>query len=283
MKFQVITLFPELIEAVTSAGVLGQAQSKNILQVSTINPRKFTADVHKTVDDRPFGGGDGMVMLAEPLTKAIGEAITQGFEATGEEAFVVYMSPQGIPLDQVKVVELAHKKNFVLICGRYGGIDQRVINQMVDEEISIGDYVISGGEIAASVLIDAVSRQIPGVLGHDNSAKSDSFAEDLRGFLESPNFTRPREFLGESVPEVLLGGHHQKIADWKNFVSILVTLQKRPDLVLDVKFEKKELQKLKAFWQSLSEQDKTIIGIDALTDRDLELLTSSGQFKDLQL
>lgn len=277
MKFQVITLFPEMIEAMTSSGVLGQAQNKNLLQVSTINPRKFTSDVHKTVDDRPFGGGDGMVMLAEPLVKAIGEANSET-----EEAYVVYMSPQGAPLNQAKVLELSTKKNLVLVCGRYGGIDQRVINQMIDEEISIGDYVISGGEMAAGVVIDAVARQIPGVLGHENSAKSDSFAQDVRGFLEAPHYTRPREFLGETAPEVLLGGHHQKIQEWKNFASILATLQKRPDLLLETKFEKKELQKLKTFWKSLSEKEKATLGISALTDEDLELLTPAGLFKDLQ-
>lgn len=269
-RFQVLTLFPDLIEAMTSAGIVGQAKTKNLIEVKVSNPREFTADVHKTIDDRPYGGGDGMVMLAEPLEKALMKAIADA----QVKPWVVYLSPQAMPLNQAKVQELAHKKELILICGRYGGIDQRIINLFVDEEVSIGDYVLSGGELAAGVVIDSVARQIPGVLGHENSADLDSFSEALSGLLEAPSFTRPRAYQGEEVPPILFGGHHKKIQDWKRNVSVLVSLCKRPDLVFELKLEHRELQRIKKFWLELTLAEKEVLGLTALNLEDLQLLDS---------
>ncbi len=265
MKFKVVTLFPDLIQSIVSAGVLGQAKQKGLVEVECVNPRDVTSDVHKTVDDRPFGGGDGMIMLAEPLTKTL-----EKINAEMPEAYVVYMSPQGRTLSQNKVIELSRNKNLVLICGRYGGIDQRVINYFIDEEISIGDYVLSGGELAAGVLIDSVARQIPGVLGHAQSAEADSFSLGLNGLLEAPLFTRPREFMGEAVPEILTGGHHAKIQEWKESVSILVTLLKRPDLVKTVSLSAKEIQRVQKFWSNLSISEKEVLGLATLDSQLVE-------------
>jgi tRNA (guanine37-N1)-methyltransferase len=273
MKFKVLTLFPQMIEAMVTGGVVGQACEKKLIEVQCLNPREFTSDNHKTVDDRPFGGGDGMVMLAEPLQKALKASL----EDSSADPWIVYLTPQGVPLNQEKVQELASKKNLVLVCGRYGGIDQRLLNHFIDEEISIGDYVLSGGELAAGVLIDAVSRQVPGVLGHHESASSDSFSEKLQGLLEAPSFTRPRDWEGESVPEILLSGNHAKIEQWKSWVSLLVTLLKRPDLVLDLKLDRKELRDLKRFWKELVQSEKEVLGIAALSDQDLELLENDTQ------
>jgi len=247
LKFSVITLFPEIIEAGFSKGIVGQAQGSQLIQVECINPRSFTQDVHKTVDDRPFGGGDGMIMLAEPLAKSI--------ESIQGPAHVIYLSPQGAPLTDRKAKELSQKTHLILICGRYGGIDQRLINSQVDEEISIGDYVLSGGELAASVLMDAVSRKIPGVLGNLTSSELDSFSGQR---LEEPSFTRPREYLGQSVPEILLSGNHAKIQEWRKNLKDLVTLKKRPDL-----FGEKgpDLHHLKKFWSDLSESEKKSLGL----------------------
>lgn len=266
MKFKIITLFPKLIEAMTNEGVIAQAQKKQIIAIETIQPRDFTEDIHKTVDDRPFGGGDGMVMMPEPLKAAIHQA------KTSENTKVIYLSPQGLPLHQSVVEELAKASELVLICGRYAGVDQRIINQYVDLEISIGDYVLSGGELAAAVVIDAVSRKVPGVLGHADSVEEDSFSSRLEGLLEAPSFTRPREFLGKPVPEILLSGNHQKISEWKRNVSILTTLSKRPDLVFEVRFSEKEKRNLLQFWKALSQQDKHILGLAQLSEKDFEWL-----------
>lgn len=267
MKFKIITLFPNLIEAMTSEGVVAQAKKKQLIQVESIQPRDFTQDLHKTVDDRPFGGGDGMVMMAEPLMAAIDKAKTMS-----DRAQVIYLSPQGQPLGQEMVEQLATQQELILICGRYAGIDQRIINQRVDLEISLGDYVLSGGELAAAVLIDAVSRRVPGVLGHADSSEEDSFSSRLGGLLEAPSFTRPREFLGEQVPEVLLSGNHKKIADWKRQVSVLTTLAKRPDLILEMRFSEKDKKNLVSFWQQLSENEKRTLGLLNLSEEDFELL-----------
>jgi len=252
MNYQVITLFPELIEQNFAVGVIGQAKEKGLLKLQTINPRQFAEDIHRSVDDRPYGGGDGMIMLAEILAKSI-ESIP--LEQRGR---VIYLSPQGRPLQDQKVRELAKEKDLTLICGRYGGIDQRVINQYVDEEISIGDYVLSGGELAACVLIDAVSRMIPGVLGHGGSKDLDSFSE---GLLESPNFTRPNRCLDQTVPEILLSGDHRKREAWRRTVSKLITFKKRPDL-LEKKITKEEINELRNFLNQLSASEKTALGLE---------------------
>ncbi len=258
-SFQVITLFPEIVQAAMGLGVFAQAQKSGILSLSCINPREFTLDPHRTVDDRPFGGGDGMVMLPEPLEKSIAAA-----KQRDAHSKVLYMSPQGTPLTHVKASELSREKGLIVICGRYGGIDQRIINNFVDEEISIGDYVISGGELAAGVLIDCVSRFIPGVLGHRDSANKDSFAE---GWLEHPNFTKPREYKNQIVPEVLLSGHHKKIDEWKKNVSILVTLAKRPDLI-KAQASQAELLGALVFWQQMTEDQRKTLGIQKLQEKD---------------
>jgi tRNA (guanine37-N1)-methyltransferase len=255
MKFSIITLFPEMIEAIFSQGILSQAREKKIIEVEAISPRTATQDAHRTVDDRPFGGGDGMVMMAEPLTSILNKLHQQN-------SWTVYLSPQGKKLTAAKAKELAEKKHLILVCGRYGGIDQRIINQFVDEEISIGDYVLSGGELASAVVVDAVSRQIPGVLGHRESAETDSFSEKLEGLLEAPSFTRPRLFGDESVPEILLSGNHQKIQEWKKQVSRLTTFKKRPDLL---NLSTEENEKMQVFWQSLSPAERAVLGLEILS------------------
>lgn len=277
MKFSVITLFPEMIESICRQGVLGQAREKSLVEVKTVNPREFSEDMHKTVDDRPFGGGDGMIMLAEPLEKSLRSLGALSLEEKSlQEAQslkkVIYVSPQGATLTDEMVVELSEHEELIFICGRYGGIDQRIINHYVDEEISIGDYVLSGGELAAGVIIDAVTRKIPGVLGHQASADKDSFSMGLLGLLEAPNFTRPRQILNEEVPEVLLSGNHAKIEAWKKAVSILVTLLKRPDLVLDLEISKKQRDQIKELWQKMPDAEKEVLGLLALTDEDLDWL-----------
>ncbi|AHZ84606.1 tRNA (guanosine(37)-N1)-methyltransferase TrmD [Bdellovibrio bacteriovorus] len=269
LKIDVITLFPEMIQGAVSHGVLGQALKGDLLSVQAHTPREFATDKHRTVDDRPFGGGDGMIMLSETLEKSIQKV-------QHKNSKVIYLSPQGSVLTDDKARELSQAEHLVLICGRYGGIDQRIINTYVDEEISIGDYVLSGGELGALVVIDALSRFIPGVLGHVDSADKDSFSE---GLLEHPNFTRPREYLGQDVPEVLLSGNHKLIADWKEKVSALVTLKKRPDLFIIYLAEEREkyralkkkktaepLKELFKFWQQLSPQDREVLGLEDLNE-----------------
>ncbi len=252
-NFQVVTVFPEMIASIFAQGVVFQAVKKDLLNIESINPRQFTLDVHKSVDDRPFGGGDGMILMTEPLSQSLQLAL-KNFPT----AKVIYLSPQGKPLTDAKVFELAQRPQLILICGRYGGIDQRVINEYVHEEISIGDYVLSGGELAAAVLIDAVSRQIPGVLGNAESAGNESFRQ---GVLEAPLFTRPQDFNGKKVPEILMSGHHAKIQVWHNQVSKLITWQKRPDLFTALRLTHLELQSLKDFWQSLPVSDREVLGL----------------------
>lgn len=256
MKFLVITLFPELIERALEYGVLGQALKKQLLSVQTFNPREVTLDRHRTIDDRPFGGGDGMLMLAEPLALSIQKSREQL-----PDAKVIYISPQGAPLSDAKVVELAKSSELILVSGRYGGIDQRVLNSHIDEEISIGDFVLSGGEFAALALIDAVSRKIPGVLGHEQSSQKDSFAQ---GLLEEPQFTRPREFQGQVVPDVLLCGDHKKIQDYKYKLSLIVTLQKRSDLYFAQEVQMKtkiSRAQLVDFFLNLATDEKEALGL----------------------
>lgn len=256
MKFSVITLFPQMIEEALQHGVVGQALKKNLFSLEAINPRQFTSDVHRTVDDRPFGGGDGMVMLYEPLKKSL--------ESINERGTVIYLSPQGPRLTDAKVREISKLPAVTLLCGRYGGVDQRFLNEFVDEEISIGDYVLSGGEIGALALIDSVARFIPGVLGDESSALKDSVS---CGYLEAPLFTRPREFVDEKqvlqkVPDVLLSGNHALIEEWRGLVGLLLTLKKRPDLLQGNLFYKEKCKSLNAFWKKLSSEDKKILGLE---------------------
>lgn len=227
MQFAVISIFPDMFSPLTQEGVVGRAFQNNIVTLHTINPRDFTVDKHRTVDDRPFGGGPGMLMRPEPLVKAVRHAKT----LVGEHAKTVYLSPQGTVLKQKHFCEHAKTEEpLILIAGRYEGIDERVIDLVVDEEWSLGDFVISGGELAAMVVVDAVTRLLPGVLGHQSSALEDSFQDDL---LDCPHYTRPEEFEGLKVPDVLRSGDHKAIAKWRREQQTRRTQKRRPDLLKD--------------------------------------------------
>jgi tRNA (guanine37-N1)-methyltransferase len=219
MKFDVLTLFPEMFEAVKQS-ILGKATEKKLIDINLVNIRDFSKDKHKKVDDTPYGGGAGMVIRPD----VVYDAYKSVYE---KNAKVIYLTPQGKTLDQKKVEELSKEKHLILLCGHYEGIDQRIIDKIVDEEISIGDYVLTGGEIPAMVLIDSVSRYVEGVLSQE-SIKEESFSNDL---LEYPQYTRPEVFEGEKVPEVLLSGHHENIENWRKEQSLKITKQKRPDLL----------------------------------------------------
>jgi len=224
MWLGVISLFPEMFNAITEQGVIGRAIKSDLLQFQVWNPRDFAHDKHRTVDDRPYGGGPGMLMMVQPLRDAIHAAK----QAAGGEAKVIYLSPQGRKLDQAGVLDLATNEKMIFICGRYEGIDERIIQSEVDEEWSIGDFVLTGGELAAMTMIDAVSRMIPGVLGDQASAEQDSFAD---GLLDCPHYTRPEVLDGMKVPDVLLSGNHAKIRQYRQKQSLARTLERRPDLL----------------------------------------------------
>jgi tRNA (guanine37-N1)-methyltransferase len=224
MHIALVSLFPEMFAAVTEHGVTGRAVKLGVVNITQINPRDFTVDKHRTVDDRPYGGGPGMLMKVDPLRQAIAAAK----EAVGGDAGVIYLSPQGRQLTHAKSVELAQREALILVAGRYEGVDERLIEAEVDEELSIGDYVLSGGELAAMVVIDAVTRQLPGVLGHELSAQEDSYAD---GLLDCPHYTRPENLDGEIVPEVLLSGDHEKIRRWRLKQALGRTHERRPDLL----------------------------------------------------
>jgi tRNA (guanine37-N1)-methyltransferase len=226
-KFDIVTLFPEMFDAVTKYGITSRALQQKIYDVQFWNPRNFTTDNHKTVDDRPYGGGPGMVMLVEPLEKAIGAAKTVQV-AESIEPWIVHVSPAGKPLTHSKVMQLSNKQGLVILASRYEGVDQRLIDAEVDEEISIGDYVLSGGELPAMVLMDAIIRQLPGALGDSDSAIEDSFVD---GLLDCPHYTRPEEYKSVKVPEVLMSGNHAKIKQWRLKMSLQRTRDQRPDLL----------------------------------------------------
>ena len=235
MQVSIVTLFPEMFKALSESGISSRAIDKGLLSLSTVNPRDYTADRHKSVDDRPYGGGPGMVMTVPPLTSAIHAAkASMNGDATDDAVKVVYMSPQDKCLDQAMMNRLSQCQKLVILCGRYEGIDERLIEAEVDEEISIGDYVISGGELAAMVLLDGVIRQLPEALGDADSAKQDSFAS--RPLLDCPHYSRPESIDGQDVPSVLLSGDHEAIRRWRLQQSLLRTRERRPDL-----FERLEL------------------------------------------
>ena len=240
MQVSIITLFPEMFKALSESGISSRAIENGLLSLTTINPRDYAVDKHKSVDDRPYGGGPGMVMTVPPLANAIHAAKTvmeTGANSSSEDAVkVVYMSPQGKRLDQAMVTELSQCQKLVVLCGRYEGVDERLIEAEVDEEISIGDYVISGGELAAMVLLDGVIRQLPDALGDAESAKQDSFAS--RPLLDCPHYSRPESINGQEVPAVLLSGDHEAIRRWRLQQSLLRTRERRPDL-----FERLELSR----------------------------------------
>ncbi len=241
LSFSCVTLFPEIFQAITEYGVTSRAVKQGLVDVSTYNPRDYTSDKHRTVDDRPYGGGPGMLMMVEPLTKAI-EAAKRQYGEQG--AYVVYLSPQGAPLNQSKVQELVARKNIVLVSGRYEGIDERVIESHVDEEISLGDFVLSGGEIAATALMDAAIRLVPGALGHNDSALEDSFVD---GLLDCPHYTRPEVLEGKKVPEVLLSGNHALIKRWRMKQSLGRTWLRRPELLEKLELSDEQLALLDEF------------------------------------
>ena len=236
MRIDVVTLFPQMFQVLSEFGITGRAVNRGILDMTTWNPRDYAPDRHQTVDDRPYGGGPGMVMMVQPLRDAIREARAM---ADGKTR-VIYLSPQGRKLDQHGLAELAKQPNLVLVCGRYEGVDERIIAAEVDEEWSIGDYVLSGGELAAMVMIDGITRLLPEALGHEESAEQDSF---VQGLLDHPQFTRPEEIDGISVPDVLLSGDHQAIARWRYKQALGRTWLRRPDLLegLDLNSEQEAL------------------------------------------
>ncbi len=229
LRFDVVTIFPEMFAAVTEQGIAARALEQGIWAFRAWNPRDFTTDNYRRVDDRPFGGGPGMVMMAEPLAATLDAAIA----ADGQRPRVLLMSPQGKPLDHARVSAWAGQPSrHVIVCGRYEGIDERVIDAYVDEEVSLGDFVLSGGEIAAMALIDAVVRQLPGVLNDAQSAAEDSFADEASGgLLDCPHYTRPEVWRDRGVPEVLMSGNHARIARWRREQALAATFAKRPDVI----------------------------------------------------
>tara|TARA_R110002072_G_scaffold184083_1_gene340387 strand:- start:23862 stop:24659 length:798 start_codon:yes stop_codon:yes gene_type:complete len=264
MRFDLVTLFPEMFLPVFTSGVVGRAVQNGILEVNYWNPRDFTQDRHRTVDDRPYGGGPGMLMKVEPLRDAIlaakddflarepsGSASNVSSEsgAKKEKSRTIYFSPQGEKLDHKKVVELSQYDTLVLVSGRYEGVDERLINTQIDEEISIGDFVLSGGELASMVLLDSVSRLVPGVLGHKDSVVEDSF---VNGLLDHPHYTRPEVFQDQSVPSVLLSGDHGKIRLWRLKQSLGRTWLRRPELLENIELNVEQQLLLQEFIEEVN-------------------------------
>ena len=231
MRFDVITLFPDMVRVVRDLGVTGRAHEQQRWTLRTWNPRDFTYDIHRTVDDRPYGGGPGMVMRAAPLEAALLAVQTERSHLTLTPAPVLLLSPAGRTFDQSQAQSLALGSGAILICGRYEGVDQRFIDRCVTQEISIGDFVLSGGEIGALAIMDATIRLLPGVLNDDTSALQDSFHDTLSGLLDSPHYTRPEVYQGVAVPAPLLSGHHANIIRWRREQSLRLTAQRRPDLI----------------------------------------------------
>lgn len=231
MRIRIITLFPEMFDGPFGASIISRAVRDGLVEITTHQLRDYTTDRHRTVDDEPYGGGAGMVMKPAPLADAVADLKKNASDAGEPEPRVVLLSPQGRRLDQSTATELAALGSMILICGRYEGVDERFIEALVDEEISIGDYVLSGGEPAAIVLVDAMTRLIPGVLGSDESAPSDSFASGLGGRLQGPIYTRPEEWDGRHVPEILLSGDHARVERWREEQSEARTRDRRPDLL----------------------------------------------------
>ena len=255
MQFDIVTIFPEIFTAEGFKGVVGQAIANQKICLNKIDLRKFSDKKYKQVDDRPFGGGDGMIYRADILSQAIRSIPKK------PQSLSIYLTPQGKLFNQNLARQLTEKEQIIFVCGRYGGVDERVLCTDIDLELSIGDYVLSGGELAAMVVIDVVARLKTGILGNENSIQHDSFGKSGIGrLLEAPQFTHPRVFEGMSVPEVLLSGHHQKIADWKKNLSILRTLLKKPYLIGSsiTEDDKKAAYKL---YQSLSEEQCKIYGL----------------------
>ena len=233
MRVDIITIFPEVFKPYFEESIIRIAQKKGKLKIGLHNLRDYTLDKHRKVDDRPFGGGQGMLMMLEPISRAVEDIVRRASKRrktqyARRKTKIILLSPQGKTLNQRLVEKLAKYKHLILLCGRYEGVDERVAHELVDEEISIGDYVLSGGELAAMVLVDAVNRLIPGVLGHKDSSRFESFSDNL---LEYPQYTRPADFRGMRIPQVLLSGNHKKIKEWRRKESLRITEKKRPDLL----------------------------------------------------
>ena len=239
MKITILTIFPEMFDSVLSASILGRAIQNGLMDVRAVDIRPFSACKHKNTDDYPFGGGAGMLMTPQPIADAIKSATGDGF--SGKR---IYMSPRGTVLTQRLARDLSKEKELVLLCGHYEGVDQRVLDTYIDMEISIGDYVLTGGEVAAMALVDCVSRLVPGVLGSADSPEDESFSDE--GLLEYPQYTRPRVFEGVEVPSVLLNGDHAKIAAWRREQAILTTAARRPEILQKTELTKKEKEMLRA-------------------------------------
>ena len=247
MHFDVITLFPEMFGAITQYGVTRRAAEQGKYVLHTWNPREYTSDKHRSVDDRPYGGGPGMLMMAEPLAQAIAAAKQCQAQAGVVKTRVIHLSPQGRPLTHEIVKELlARDEGLILLASRYEGVDERLLRQHVDEELSIGDYVLSGGELAAMVLIDSMVRHLPGVLGDADSAEQDSF---VSGLLDCPHYTRPEVYAGVEVPEVLMSGHHAEIEKWRLKQALGRTWERRPDLLAHRQLTKQEARLLAEYQQ----------------------------------
>ena len=248
-RYDVITLFPEMFDAIADAGVTRRALDEGAWELKCWNPREFVGNVHKTIDDRPFGGGPGMVMKPEPLHQAIQAAKErqQQFQVTPR---VIYLSPQAKPMKDADVRRLLAEEGLIFLCGRYEGIDERVIAAHVDEEVSIGDYVLSGGELAAMVVIDAMVRLLPGVLNDGASAVEDSYSPARDGLLDHPHFTRPEVWQDHTVPPVLMGGNHAEIAKWRRRMALQRTWQRRPELLDGLALDKEDLRWLEELKKS---------------------------------
>lgn len=246
MRIAILTIFPEMFESVLHSSILGRAREEKLVEIEPVDIRPFSDRKHKNTDDYPFGGGAGMVMLAQPICDAVRHLRAQGY--TGK---CIYMSPRGKTFTQQKVMELAQEENFILLCGHYEGVDQRAIDAVVDEELSLGDFVLTGGELAAMTVCDAVVRYVPGVLGSSDSTEEESFTG---GLLEYPQYTRPRVFEGAETPEVLLNGDHAKIRAWRRQQSLLITAKVRPDLFETAPMSEKERQETLLLLQKLQKE-----------------------------
>ena len=255
MRIDVVTLFPEMVAQAAAFGVTGRALTRGLWQLGLWNPREFTTDNHKTVDDRPYGGGPGMVMLAEPLSQAIAAARSAQAAAGVAATRVIYMSPAGVPLTHERVLALALQKDagYILLAGRYEGIDERLLARESVEEVAIGDFVVSGGELPALMLIDAVARHLPGALNDEQSAQQDSFAD---GLLDCPHYTRPEVLDGIAVPDVLMSGHHEQIRRWRLQQALGRTWERRPELLGRRQLTKEEASLLAAYQQQSAQGRK---------------------------
>ena len=249
MKFDIVTIFPSMIEAGLGEGVVSRGLERGLLNVAVHDLRRWTTDRHRTVDDVPYGGGPGMVMKAEPLMRAVSEIR----ETRGTPDSVVLLSPQGRTFTQAEAERLGRLEHIVLLCGRYEGMDERVRDMLATEEISIGDYVLSGGELAALVVVDAVSRLVPGVVGDEQSVAQDSFS---RGLLDYPHYTRPAEIAGHRVPDVLLSGHHADVRRWRRKAALVRTLDRRPELIATATLDEEERALLDEIRRERSEREE---------------------------